>query len=183
MPPPPYDQITGLYIQDDKHVSTGLFTNTPGTSQYDGNARPGQIVVDTTDYNVYVGNDSGNVRLLGPSLTQASVDDDTITLGFSNQNQQIIMTTGSRVNVPLNATTALPIGYAVTLVVGDNSSGYVGVAQNGPLIYISGQSVTPIGDSGTSDYAILTQYSMYALLKIGTNNWMLSGPGITESYC
>lgn len=175
--PPPYVNITGISRAAMKDNAQETITN------YNGVARPGELVVDQTTDSLYVGDPQGNLTLVGPTLLQTGVDDDTITLSQSNQNQQIIMTSSSRVNVPLNATVELPIGYAVTLVVGDSGSGYVGVAQNGPSIYISGQAVTPIGDSGTSDYAILTQYSMYALLKIGTDTWMLSGPGITESYC
>ena len=182
-PPPPYNEITGLYIQIDKHVNDGLFTSEPGSVPYNGNARPGQIIVDSTDYNVYVGNDSGNVRLLGPSLTQTLVNDDSITLDFSNQNQQILLTDSSTVYVPLNDNVTLPIGYAVTLVTGDAGNGYVRIADNGVLIYVSGQDTAPIGDSGTSDYATLPKYSMYALLKTGADTWILSGPSITESYC
>jgi hypothetical protein len=187
--PPPYNDINGIYVQIDKHIDTGLFSTsglTPPTVNstiYDGNARPGQLVVDTNDYNLYVGNETGNVTLVGPSLTQTTVDNDTITLGFSNQNQQLLLVNNSRVLVPLNDNVALPIGYAITLVVGDASTGYVSVADNGVLVYVSGQTVAPIGDSGTSDYAMLPQYSMYALLKVGTDTWILSGPGITESYC
>lgn len=182
--PPPYDEINGIYVQIDKHVDSALFT---GTAPQDGNARPGQLLVDTSDYNLYVGNDSGNVRLVGPSMTQTSVDDDNLTLGFNNQNQQIILTTNSTVYVPINSDVALPIGYAVTLVCGDSGVNYLRVVNGPVLVYISGQDVNPIGNSGGTDahndYATLLKYSMYALLKTGTNTWVLSGPGITESYC
>jgi hypothetical protein len=178
--PPPYDEINGIYIQIDKHVDSGLFT---GTAPQDGNARPGQMMVDTSDYNVYVGNDTGNVRLVGPSLTQTTVDDDTMVLGFNNQNQQILLLTGGFVKVPTNSQVALPIGFAVTLVTGDNNTGYLGITNDSVTVYISGQDVNPLGSEGNADQAILPKYSIYGLIKTGTNTWILSGPGITESYC
>jgi hypothetical protein len=178
--PPPYDEIDGIYIQIDKHVDSALFT---GTAPQDGNARPGQIMVDTSDYNVYVGNDSGNVRLIGPSLTQTTVDDDTMILGFNNQNQQILLLNGGYVKAPYSGDVNLPIGYAVTLVTGDTNDGFVGITSDSVTIYVSGQDVNPLGTVGPADEAILPKHSMYSLLKTGTNTWILSGPNITESYC
>ena len=55
--PPPYNQITGIFTVIDKHQK-----NTK--DQYDGNAKPGQIVVDTTDFSVWVGNADGNLNPL-----------------------------------------------------------------------------------------------------------------------
>jgi hypothetical protein len=177
--PPPYDEIDGVYVQIDKHVDAALFT---GIAPQDGNARPGQILVDTSDYNVYVGNDSGNVRLIGPSLTQTGVDDDSITLGFNNQNQQILMTTSSTVYVPNNNDIALPIGYAVTLVVGDSSSGFVRPDNTGVTrIYTSGSG----GNYVENDYdnIEIPQFTMATLLKTGTDTWYIAGSGLTENYC
>lgn len=181
-PPPPYDGINGVYVQIDKHVDTALFTPPPGEIPYDGTARPGQIVVDTVDYNVYVGNDSGNVRLIGPSLTQTSIDDDTITLGFNNQNQQILLTNYSTVYVPNNSNVALPIGYAVTLVAGDGTSAYVrpqGEATT--TIYVSGQAGALVEND--YDNVEIPQYTLATLLKTGTDTWIISGSGLTENYC
>jgi hypothetical protein len=56
--PPPYIDVTGLYVEDPKHVKTDL-------AGYDGNASPGQLVVDTATYNLYVGNALGNLNLVG----------------------------------------------------------------------------------------------------------------------
>ena len=56
--PPPYLGIDGLYVQTDKHVDTTL-------AQYNGNARPGQLVVDTANYALYVGNASGQLTAVG----------------------------------------------------------------------------------------------------------------------
>jgi hypothetical protein len=69
--PPPYIDITGLYVEDPKHVDTNF-------AGYDGNASPGQLVVDTTNYNLYVGNSLGNLNLVGGgggSTTWATLGD------------------------------------------------------------------------------------------------------------
>lgn len=177
--PPPYNEIDGIYVQIDKHVDAALFT---GEAPQDGNARPGQLIVDTSDYNLYVGNDSGNVRLIGPSLTQTIVDDDTITLGFEHQNQQILLLDYSTVIVPLDDTLALPIGFAVTFIVGDGDSAYVRPeGQGDQQIYVSGSG----GNYVENDYdnIEIPQYTMATLLKIGQYRWMIAGAGLTENYC
>lgn len=56
--PPPYSDISGLYVQNDKHVDLTL-------ASYNGNARPGQLVVDTADFSLYIGNSSGNLNPAG----------------------------------------------------------------------------------------------------------------------
>lgn len=56
--PPPYIGITGIYTVDDKHQSVSK-------AQYDGSAKPGQIVIDTTDYSLWVGNANGNLNAVG----------------------------------------------------------------------------------------------------------------------
>lgn len=56
--PPPYVGITGLYVEDPKHVDTDF-------AGYDGNASPGQLVVDTATYDLYVGNALGNLNPVG----------------------------------------------------------------------------------------------------------------------
>ena len=58
--PPPYVGITGLYVEDPKHVDTNF-------AGYDGNASPGQLVVDTATYDLYIGNSLGNLNLVGGS--------------------------------------------------------------------------------------------------------------------
>ena len=56
--PPPYTGIDGLYVQIDKHVDATF-------AQYNGKARPGQLVVDTANYALYVGNSNGALNAIG----------------------------------------------------------------------------------------------------------------------
>lgn len=55
--PPPYANITGIFTADDKHQKVTL-------ANYDGLARPGQLVVDTDTYQLYIGNADGNLNLV-----------------------------------------------------------------------------------------------------------------------
>jgi hypothetical protein len=55
--PPPYANITGIFTADDKHQKVTL-------ANYDGLARPGQLVVDTDTYQLYIGNSDGNLNLV-----------------------------------------------------------------------------------------------------------------------
>lgn len=70
--PPPYENITGIYTVIDKHhaVSKAAFA---------GSARPGQIIVDTSDYTLHVGDASGQLAQVGgagPVLSDVATSGD-----------------------------------------------------------------------------------------------------------
>jgi hypothetical protein len=57
-PPPPYSDITGItrtVMKDNAQESV---------SNYNGNARPGEMTVNPTTGNIYLGNTSGNLNLV-----------------------------------------------------------------------------------------------------------------------
>ena len=58
MSAPPYANITGIYTTDDKHQSISR-------AAYNGSARPGQLVVDTADYSLWVGTNTGGLIAAG----------------------------------------------------------------------------------------------------------------------
>ena len=53
-PPPPYANVTGISRTDMKDNSQETISN------YDGNARPGELVVDLSNNDVYIGDVNGN---------------------------------------------------------------------------------------------------------------------------
>ena len=57
-PPPPYSDITGISRTVMKDNAQETITN------YNGNARPGEIVVNLIDNNIYIGNTNGNLTLI-----------------------------------------------------------------------------------------------------------------------
>jgi hypothetical protein len=65
-PPPPYNNITGISraaMKDNAQVTL---------VEYDGNARPGELVVDQTTSIVYVGNALGDLTAV--AYTSANAD-------------------------------------------------------------------------------------------------------------
>jgi hypothetical protein len=57
-PPPPYDDITGISRTVMKDNAQSSIAN------YNGNARPGEMVVDLINNNVYIGNVNGGLTLI-----------------------------------------------------------------------------------------------------------------------
>ena len=55
-PPPPYDDITGISRAVMKDNAQANIAN------YNGNARPSEIVVSQADQTIYVGNTNGNLN-------------------------------------------------------------------------------------------------------------------------
>ena len=72
--PPPYDNITGISraaMKDNAQITL---------ADYNGNARPGELVVDQTNDNLYVGNISGSLTL----IASGSGTETWATLGDKN---------------------------------------------------------------------------------------------------
>ena len=61
-PPPPYDNITGIsraVMKDNAQVTL---------ANYNGNARPGELVVDQTTDQLYIGNSSGSLTQIAAGI-------------------------------------------------------------------------------------------------------------------
>ena len=64
--PPPYSDITGItraVMKDNAQVSI---------VDYDGNARPGELVVPQGTTNLYIGNSQGQLTLVATGITVAT---------------------------------------------------------------------------------------------------------------
>ena len=62
-PPPPYDDITGIsraVMKDNAQVTI---------ENYNGNARPGELVVDQSTDQVFIGNSSGALTQIAAGIT------------------------------------------------------------------------------------------------------------------
>lgn len=83
----------------------------------------------------------------------------------------------STIYIPSNADVELPIGFVLTVVIGNF---------NGQTIYVNnnGNSDVIIRGSGTSDEASYwgfggdSNYGVYTIMKVDTNTWMLAGPNV-----
>lgn len=138
--PPPYIGITGLYVQTDKHVDTTL-------AEFNGNARPGQLIVDTTDYALYVGTATGQLT--------------TVSGGGGGGVSSIVAGTGVTVS-PVDGTGEVTVtnsrGTWATLGNVSNSNGPTNIALGLNSGTSQGASAVAIGDSagqtGQTDYAV-----------------------------
>lgn len=89
--PPPYLGVNGLYVEDPKHVDVAF-------AGYDGTASPGQLVVDTADYILYVGNSAGRLNPVcsyGNSNVAAYLPTNTANIGAGNIVATGNVTTGN----------------------------------------------------------------------------------------
>ncbi len=96
-------------------------------------------------------------------------------LYYDNSNN----TSNSFINIPANANVELPIGFTVTVVVGN---------MNGYSIYVNNDGASDVGmyHAGSSDglngywtFASDGNPGVYTIMKIDTDTWMLAGPNIT----
>ena len=118
-----------------------------------------------------------SVEVGGGSLTLTAAMNGKFIYYYSPSSGQ-----SSNIIIPAEATTPLPIGFTLTVVVGE---------YNGQTVYVN-NAFNEIGDlgvkilvSGTTEFA--TNYWMfdsgaagiYTIMKIDTDTWMLAGPGIS----
>ena len=75
--PPPFVDIIDIFTTVSKHQDVSRIL-------YDGLAHPGQLVVDTTDYKLYVGNSLGNLNAVYSATTSATTVGGGATTGFLN---------------------------------------------------------------------------------------------------
>ena len=75
--PPPFIDITDIFTTVSKHQDVSRIL-------YDGLAHPGQLVVDTADYKLYIGNALGNLNAVYSATTSATTIGGGATTGFSS---------------------------------------------------------------------------------------------------
>ncbi len=89
-------------------------------------------------------------------------------LGLKDRGHHILCdTSGDNIIIPYNARVPFPIGSVITIVNTGNSS--IGISKEGGSI-----SVMLAGD-GFNDFYLLQDYGVATLLKIGPEEWVISG--------
>ena len=106
-PPPPYSNVTGVARAVMKYDAQTSFTN------YNGNARPGELVVDTSNYALYIGNANGDLNIV------TGGGGSSISNGTSNVN---IATANGNVTTTANGNTTLTV-----TEIGANITGYANI--------------------------------------------------------
>jgi len=129
------------------------------------------------------GNITGNITGLVTASDASTVN--SITIGYRNipQNSQVagytlalsdngkhIYYTGSAatITVPTNASVALPVGSAITLI--NNGSGALTIGTTSLTVYFAGTSNT--------GNRTLNAKGMATLIKVATDTWFISGVGL-----
>ena len=127
--------------------------------------------------------DGGEIAQTGIQRHAAYNGNNTITLSADINGKFLYFTTNpnnfsSTIFLPLNADVALPIGFTVTVVMGNFGGQSVYVNNNG-------NSSVQILVNGNSDMS--TNYwgfggdgnaGVYTIMKVDTNTWMLAGPNV-----
>jgi hypothetical protein len=146
--PPPYVDVTGI-------ARTDMKINKQETiAEYDGNARPGELVVDLTTYNLYIGNADGNLNgFTGGGGTN-----------YANANLVSYLNTGLAGNIIPSANNVYSLGSPTrqwaSIYVSANTLylGATAVSSDGTGLLIGGEAVvtanTPITGNVEADYFI-----------------------------
>lgn len=96
-------------------------------------------------------------------------------LRLEDNGKHIYNVWNSAIVIPDRDRLNLPIGYAITIINGSNSTG-IRSENNDNYIYLS-------GDNGSGSYAYtVPSWSMATLVKISDNNWMIAGAGISSGW-
>lgn len=144
-PPPPYDDITGI----SRTIMKDNFDTT--LNNYDGNARPGELVVDLTvdPPAVYVGNNNGDLSAVGGGtgainptyVDPAPVSGNYMTVSIADYSAVIVtgnLTANFTLNLASDALNQPDNGVTVTAGMtviftnsGSNTYGITGLRANG----------------------------------------------------
>jgi hypothetical protein len=190
-PPPPYDDITGISRTVMKDNAQESVTN------YNGNARPGEIVVNLLNNDVYIGDTNGNLNLLvigggsGNSEPAGPVGAIQYNSGgnlFGGTANVIVSGTG--ISVVGNVTA----GNIVADTIVSNGSGNIFITGNllpsvGTLnlglptlpwqdAYFGPQSITILDESGNIGNSVVIE-NIAANIVIGTTGFTINRFGTT----
>jgi trimeric autotransporter adhesin len=146
--PPPYANIAGIARADMK------INEQETIAEYDGNARPGELVVDLTTYNLFIGNADGNLNgFSGGGGTN-----------YANANLVSYLNTGLAGNIIPSANNVYSLGSPTrqwaSIYVGANTLylGATAVSSDGTGLVVGGEPVvtanTPISGNVEADYFI-----------------------------
>jgi hypothetical protein len=96
----------------------------------------------------------------------------TYTLALADMGDHVYTTAGAfTITIPANATTAFPIGAAITIINED---------ANKTLAPAAGVTLVLAGTAGaTTGNRTLAIGSVVTVIKVGTNRWFVSGAGVT----
>lgn len=154
IPPPPYSDITGISraaMKDNAQVTV---------VQYDGNARPAELVVEQTALNLYAGDNDGNLVLLANAnatkfygafydttvQTNSTGNINYMSLNTTSSNNHISMVDGNKIKVDFQGVYNIQFSAQFQKTGGGTGNMEIWLAKNGIAIPYSGTSITMSGN-------------------------------------
>jgi hypothetical protein len=155
MPPPPYSSITGISRADMKDNAQETIVN------YDGNARPGELVVEQNALNLFVGDNNGNLVLLananatkfyGSFYDNTNQNNDTgnvnyMQLNNTASNNHVSIVNGDEITVDFTGVYDIQFSAQFIQVGGGTHNMEVWLEKNGVTVPDSGGVVTFTGNN------------------------------------
>lgn len=154
-PPPPYADITGISraaMKDNAQVTV---------VQYDGNARPAELVVEQTALNLFVGDNNGNLVLLananavkyyGNFYDTTNQNNDTgninyMALNTTASNNHIVINNGNEITADFDGVYNIQFSTQFLKTGGGTSNIEIWLEKNGTAVPYSGTGITMSGNN------------------------------------
>lgn len=153
--PPPWLGITGISradMKDNAQVSV---------VQYDGNARPGELVVEQTALNLFAGNNDGNLVLLananavkyyGNFYDTANQNNSVGNINYMSldttvSNNHIVINNGNEITADFNGVYNIQFSAQFLKTGGGTSNMEIWLEKNGTAVPYSGTGITMSGNN------------------------------------
>jgi hypothetical protein len=154
-PPPPYDNITGISraaMKDNAQV---------GVAQYNGNARPAELVVEQNALNLFVGDNNGNLVLLanasatkfyGSFYDTTNQNNNTgninyMALNTTTSNNHVSIVNGDEITVDFTGVYNIQFSTQYSKTGGGTSNMEIWLEKNGNAVPYSGTGITMSGNN------------------------------------
>lgn len=155
IPPPPYNEITGISraaMKDNAQVTV---------VQYDGNARPAELVVEQNALNLFAGDNNGNLVLLananavkfyGAFYDTTNQNNDVgnvnyMQLNTTGSNNHVSIVNGDEITVDFTGVYNIQFSTQYLKTGGGTSNMEIWLEKNGTAVPYSGTGITMSGNN------------------------------------
>lgn len=155
-PPPPYADITGITRAVMKDNAQESIAN------YDGHARPGELVVQQNTNNLYVGDTNGNLHLLAnasatkfygsfvDTSTQTNTDPGNaiaVTYDTTVSSNNISIVDNSKITMALGGVYDIQFSLQIEKTDAGTDTGYFWLSKNGNAVPYTNTAITLVGNN------------------------------------
>lgn len=199
-PPPPYADITGItraVMKDNAQESIAA---------YDGNARPGELIVQQNTNNLFVGDTNGNIHLLAnasatkfygsflDTTTQTNTNVGNaiaVTYNTTVSNNNVSIVGGSQITMTLGGVYNIQFSLQIAKTDAGTDTAYFWLSKNGNNVANTNTAVTLVGNNAkqvaawnfvevaaNGDYYELMWASADAAMQIAADPTPAIGPAV-----